>query len=161
MDDSELTNEPLNNIYMKKFLLILLLLPALCRGQVDSAKVTVNNVVIKAKDMWYVLVNLPKTNRNEVLDSTIRARSRANNLGNNDDVTINGIERRVWREVYQTLYVQPHAHMGNVVKRVHDAILLINDVWLNDKVPKDEVSMNTVYDSQVDVGKKIAKKEND
>lgn len=146
---------------MKQLLIMLLLIPALCRSQADSAKVTVSNVVIKAKDMYYIKFFLPDNNRNENLDSTINRIERTTSPGNNTDVTINSIERRVWREVYSTLYSQMPAWHGDVQKRVRAALILINDPWLNDKIPKDETEINTGYDNIVVVGKKMAKKEND
>ena len=144
-----------------KLLFILALIIPLAACSQDSTKVTVDNVVIKAKDLWYIYTNLPRNNRNEKLDSIIKAKARPNTPSDNSDVTVSGIERRVWREVYSSLLTDPVAYFGNVQKRVHDAILLINDVWLNDKVPKDESPINDVYNARVDSGKKLAKKEAD
>lgn len=146
---------------MKYILIILFLVPILSYGQADSSRVTVSNVVVKAKDLWFVYSTLVKKNRNEDLDSTIKAKARPTTPNDNNDVTINNIERRVWREVYQTLTTDVIAYSGGVQKRVHDALLLINDVWLNDKIPKDDSSVTDIYDARVSVGKKLAKKEND
>ncbi len=147
---------------MKHILLILLFtLPMLCHSQADSAHTTVNNVVVKAKDLAFYLLYLDNSNKNEVLDSTIRIKYRTLDPSDNADVTISGIERRIWRDMLNFLYFNIQAMQSNRYKRVHDAIQLISDAWLNDKIIKDEATAKDIDDNLINAGKKIAKKQND
>jgi hypothetical protein len=147
---------------MKKILFILMIVAATACYSQDSAKIVLNNVVLKAKDLAWIKVYLEKSNRNEALDSIINRVYRTTNPGNNNDVTVSGIERRVWRDVLYMLSGQSVALLNEVYKRVHDALLLINDVWMNDKISRDEGAAKlSNYDPIVDLGKKLAKKEID
>lgn len=146
---------------MKYILLILILAPLISFSQVDSGKVTVNNVVVKAKDLAFVLLFLDRTNKNEDIDSTIKRVYRLTSPADNADVTVNSIQRRIWRDVLNYLYNNLNAVQNNNYKRVHDAVLLIADSWLTDKINRDENVSKDLNDTMITNGKKLAKKEVD
>lgn len=131
-------------------------------AQIDSGKVVLNNVVVKAKDLAYIKVFLDNSNRYEKIDSLINSVYRTTNPGNNNDVTISGVERRVWRGILNLVYLHPAALQNEVYKRFKEALVLTSDVWIVDKIAKDEAGAKTTdYDPLVDTGKKMARNEID
>lgn len=146
---------------MKKLIYLLFLTPIISQSQVDSAHTVVNNVVIKAKDLAFYRLYMEKSNKTEDLDSIIRLKYRSLDPADNTDITVNGIQRRVWRDMLNVLYYNVQALQSNRYKRIHDAILLINDAWLTDKITRDEAAAKDIDDNLISVGKKDAKKQND
>jgi hypothetical protein len=152
-----LYNKP---IKMKSFFLLLLIVPTLSYSQ-DSAHTVVNNVIVKARDLAFYRLYMEKGNKTEDLDSVIKSKYRSLDPADNADITVNGIQRRVWRDMLNVLYSNVQALQSNRYKRVHDAILLINDPWLNDKITRDEAAAKDIDDTLITAAKKDAKKQND
>jgi hypothetical protein len=145
---------------MKILLLFLLSIPILSYSQQDSGKVLVNNVIVKAKDLAYYRLYMERNNKTEDLDSIIKKTYRSVDPADGADVTVNGIERRVWRDMIIYLYSDVRSVQQNRYKRIHDALLLINDSWITDKITKNELSEKLADDNVVSSAKLDAKKQN-
>jgi hypothetical protein len=148
---------------MKTLIIIILMIPfsATLFAQQDSSKSIINDVVIKGKDMYYIYKYLEKNNRNESIDSVIKVRSRPSAPGNNADVEIDGVEARVWRDIYKFVRNNLLSLQQNVDERVRSALILVNNAWLTHRIDMEDSEVKAPYDIDVDTGKKLAKKEID
>lgn len=130
-----------------------LFISAISFSQVDSSRSKIS-LSITAKDCEYVVKTFEKSNKFEDLDSTLKKKFRgASPPSNNNNVTIDSVEVRVYRSIMQMLRDDVVAVQNNVYKRISDLLIANGNAWIIDKLSKDLQVVSDQYDQIRTIGR--------
>jgi hypothetical protein len=130
-------------------------------SQQDSAKIKID-VTVQARDLEMVLFfTLQGDRKLEDLDSALltKWRSPATAPQGTDNVTVNGIELRVWLQAWRLCFENIAAVQEGTATRISDVLKASGQSWLINKVTKDEDARKDTWQALRAIGRKYVKKE--
>lgn len=119
---------------MKKILFILLLLPSLCHGQVDSSTIKIT-VTVQARDIEFFSGYTFGNPNYELLFDATKAKFRVTNPPTNTtNVTIDTVATGTWLSLLNDLRQDPIAVAANVFSRIETNVRAAGNTWLNNSL---------------------------